>query len=105
MLRSDSRALPLMPWPEVQPLPSAAPTPTSSPPSAARVTWHMAADTKMHAQLCQLPKGMRTFCCSTAACVVWPLWAYAALKHIAEMQLLLLLLLEVTCCYTNAALT
>ena len=33
---AESRALPQMPWPEVQPLAAATPAPTRSPPAAAR---------------------------------------------------------------------
>lgn len=38
MLRGDRREMPQMPWPLVQPLPSAEPAPTSAPPIAARVS-------------------------------------------------------------------
>ena len=36
MLRLASRAFPLMPWPEVQPLPSAEPKPTKKAPNTPR---------------------------------------------------------------------
>lgn len=50
MLRTDRRALPQMPWPEVQPLPSAAPKPTKKPPTAPRVTWQHEIRTKHKTQ-------------------------------------------------------